>query len=59
MSCYNWKKHVYEQAAREAGFQRLDWHELEIPPEELGTRGAEYWRDYQDNPLLLALVCSK
>jgi SAM-dependent methyltransferase len=59
MSCYNWKKHVYEQAAREAGFQRLEWRELEIPPEELRTRGAEYWRDYQDNPLLLALVCHK
>jgi SAM-dependent methyltransferase len=59
MSCFNWKKHVYEWAAREAGFQRLTWHELEIPPEELRTRGAEYWRDYQENPLLLALVCHK
>jgi len=59
MSCYNWDNSVYEWAAREAGFQRLSWHELEIPPEELERHGAEYWRDYQENPLLLALSCEK
>jgi SAM-dependent methyltransferase len=59
MSCYNWDKAVYAWAAREAGFRRLSWHEMEIPPSELALRGAEYWRDYQENPLILALSCAK
>lgn len=59
MTCYNWDKSVYAEAAREAGFQRLSWQEMEIPPEELERRGADYWRDYQENPLIVALSCEK
>jgi hypothetical protein len=38
-----------------AGFRQLEWRPFEIPPEALEKFGEEYWKDYQENPLLVAL----
>jgi toxoflavin synthase len=52
---FRWSAATYEEAMKQAGFQRLEWRHFEIPPEAVTKFGADYWKDYQDNPLLVAL----
>jgi toxoflavin synthase len=52
---FRWPASTYEWAMTRAGFRQLEWRPFEIPPEALEKFGEEYWKDYQENPLLVAL----
>ncbi|CAM3210102.1 class I SAM-dependent methyltransferase [Corallococcus sp. ZKHCc1 1396] len=54
-----WSQATYEQALREAGFQRLTWMRPECSAEGLSRYGQEFWRDYLDNPHAVALRCER
>ncbi|MFY0580883.1 hypothetical protein ACN28S_47525 [Cystobacter fuscus] len=40
----------------QAGFRQLEWRHFEIPPAAVEKFGAEFWREYRENPLLVALT---
>ncbi len=50
-----WPAATYEQVMAEAGFKDVRWHPFEVPAEALARFGADFWKDYQDNPLLVVL----
>ncbi|WNG20548.1 class I SAM-dependent methyltransferase [Cystobacter fuscus] len=51
-----WSTSTYEWAMTQAGFRQLEWRHFEIPPEAVEKFGAEFWREYRENPLLVALT---
>lgn len=48
---------VYESAAIEAGFKNFSWHHMEVPPQAIKEYGEDYWQDFWENPLIIALSC--
>jgi toxoflavin synthase len=56
---FRWPAATYESVLAEAGFRELTWHPFEIPAEALARFGEAFWREYQENPLLIALSCRK
>ncbi|QRK07919.1 class I SAM-dependent methyltransferase [Archangium violaceum] len=52
---FRWSTQVYESVLAEAGFRQVAWHPFEIPAEALEKYGEAYWREYRENPLLIAL----
>lgn len=52
---FRWSTSTYEWAMTQAGFRQLEWRHFEIPPEAVEKFGAEFWREYRENPLLVAL----
>ena len=48
---------IYESAAIEAGFKNFSWHYMEIPPQAIKEYGEDYWQDFLENPLMIALSC--
>jgi len=57
--CYLWNQATYEWALQEAGFREFAWHPSEVAPEDIEQYGEAYWRDFYDNCLVIALVCTK
>ena len=53
---HQWPRTAYQRAAREAGFTRLAWHPLEIPPGAIAGYGETYWRTLLDNPFITGLT---
>jgi SAM-dependent methyltransferase len=56
---FRWPAAIYESVLAEAGFRELSWHPFEIPTEALAKFGEAFWREYRENPLLVALSCRK
>lgn len=56
---YHFERATYERALEQAGFVDLRWHPLELDPEGATLMGAEYWREYLDNPPVLGLSCRR
>ena len=52
---FRWSASTYEWAMTQAGFRQLEWRHFEIPPEAMQRFGADFWKEYQDNPLLVVL----
>ncbi|MET0400800.1 MAG: class I SAM-dependent methyltransferase [Cystobacter sp.] len=52
---YRWPASIYEWAMTQAGFRRVEWIPFEVPPEAVEKFGADFWREYQENPLLVGL----
>ncbi|TAJ32112.1 MAG: class I SAM-dependent methyltransferase [Nitrospirae bacterium] len=52
----HWKRAVYEEALRSAGFIDLRWHRMEVSPEGLAKFGEAYWRDLLVNPMSTTLT---
>jgi ubiquinone/menaquinone biosynthesis C-methylase UbiE len=50
---------TYEQALTDAGFAQISWHAPALDPAGLALRGAEYWREYLENPPIAGLVCRR
>ncbi|MBD2615142.1 MAG: class I SAM-dependent methyltransferase [Nostoc sp. ZfuVER08] len=48
---------IYEWAATEAGFKKVTWHSIEIPPKAIEDYPKDYWRDFLENPLIIGLSC--
>ncbi|MGK7893332.1 MAG: class I SAM-dependent methyltransferase [Xenococcus sp. (in: cyanobacteria)] len=59
IQCFGWNRSVYEEAVKEAGLKNFSWHPIEIPPHAIEDYGADYWQDFCDNNLIIALSCEK
>lgn len=56
---FRWSAAVYESVLTEAGFREISWHPFEIPAEAITKFGEAFWREYRENPLIVALSCRK
>jgi len=54
---YYYARESYEQALQAAGFREISWRPLELDPAGLDEYGADYWREYLDNPPVPGLEC--
>lgn len=54
---YHFERATYERVLAEAGFVDVRWHALQLDPEGGVRLGAEYWREYLDNPPVIGLTC--
>jgi toxoflavin synthase len=54
-----WNQATHEWAITEAGFREFAWHPSEVAPEDITRYGEAYWRDFNDNCLVIGLVCQK
>jgi len=52
-SCCYWSRSAYEEAAKQAGFQKFSWEKLVCSPE----CDQEFWQGYIKNPGLVPIVC--
>ncbi|ATB33419.1 class I SAM-dependent methyltransferase [Melittangium boletus] len=50
-----WPAATYEWAMEQAGFRQLEWKHFEVPPEAIARFGADFWKEYQEHPLLVVL----
>jgi ubiquinone/menaquinone biosynthesis C-methylase UbiE len=47
----------YEGALRAAGFSQVRWHDLELDRAGVEIYGADYFREYMENPPIIGLEC--
>ena len=59
ISCFGWNRSVYQEAVIEAGLKNFSWHPSEIPSQAIEDYGEDYWQNFSDNNLILALSCEK
>jgi SAM-dependent methyltransferase len=52
-----YSRDCYAQALAAAGFREVNWHQLLLDPAAAAVRPADYWREYLENPPVLALEC--
>lgn len=50
-------RQTYERVLTDAGFRYIAWHPLVLDPAGIDEHGAEYWREYLDNPPIIGLEC--
>lgn len=48
---------TYEKALADAGFEEVSWHPLRLADGAEREMGPEYWREYMENPPVIALEC--
>ncbi|AGC47106.1 hypothetical protein MYSTI_05830 [Myxococcus stipitatus DSM 14675] len=56
---FRWSTDAYESAFAEAGFRNVAWHPIDIPQEAIDRFGEDFWRDYRENSLIIALSGQK
>jgi ubiquinone/menaquinone biosynthesis C-methylase UbiE len=49
----------YENAAREAGFKKVEWVKLEVISEGQKTMGDEFWKDFKEDSPYIGIKVSK
>lgn len=54
-----YSRHCYAQALSAAGFGEVHWHPLRLDPAAAAVHPAAYWREYLENPPVLALECRR
>jgi hypothetical protein len=59
LSAYYWSQATYEHTLREAGFQKIVWHPMQVPDEALKVYGRDYWQTYQAKSLDIVFECHK
>ncbi|MFC0629396.1 class I SAM-dependent DNA methyltransferase [Kribbella deserti] len=59
IDAYHLGQASYEYALSEAGFRRIDWIPLDVPPAAVERYGPEFWAELFDNPVLTALRASR
>jgi SAM-dependent methyltransferase len=50
-------RQTYEHVLTDAGFGYVAWHPLALDPAGVDEHGADYWREYLDNPPIIGLEC--
>lgn len=50
-------RETYERVLRAAGFRHLIWHPVMLDEAGIEAHGAEYWREYLENPPVVGLEC--
>lgn len=53
-----YSRDCYARALAAAGLRTVRWHPLRLDPAATTVRPAGYWREYLENPPVLALECS-
>ncbi|KQC06221.1 MAG: hypothetical protein APR54_07535 [Candidatus Cloacimonas sp. SDB] len=56
---YYWSRKTYESILREAGFNKVVWHPLEISQDGMDELGSEYWDQLNKNSPLIFLTAAK
>ncbi|MDP6437841.1 MAG: class I SAM-dependent methyltransferase [Gammaproteobacteria bacterium] len=56
-NAYFYSREAYETALRAAGFSDIQWHGLQLDPAGAQECGAEYFREYLENPPIAILEC--
>jgi 2-polyprenyl-3-methyl-5-hydroxy-6-metoxy-1,4-benzoquinol methylase len=56
---YYLSRETYEWAFREAGFEKVLWHEPVVSPEGLEKFGEAFWDDYISYPFMCGIECLK
>jgi len=59
IQCFGWNQSVYQEAAKEARLKNLALHPIEIPAQAIEKYGMDYWQDFRENNLIIALSCEK
>jgi len=59
LSVYYWSQAIYEQTLKEAGFQRIVWHPMEVAEEAIQRYGQDYWQTFQAKSLDIVFECYK
>lgn len=54
-----WQEASYESASRQAGFESLRWHPIQVSPEGRKKYGEPYWQAYSTKPYGIILECYK
>lgn len=58
-SAFFYSRESYEKALTCAGFGAIRWHGLQLDPAGALECGADYFREYLDNPPIVILECSR
>jgi len=58
-NCYYWTKETYNNCLKEAGFSRIEWIEPMVSEEGIKTMGQEYWKQLEEVPKSIVIVCRK
>jgi SAM-dependent methyltransferase len=56
---YHFEKATYERALAAAGFIDVCWHPLQLDARGVAEMGADYWREYLDNPPVVGLTARR
>lgn len=56
---YHHEQSTYEHALESAGLTDIRWHPLRLDPAGEAELGTAYWREYLDNPPIVALECRR
>jgi len=56
---YFWKKDTYEVVLKNAGFEKIEWHNPIISKEGIKKFGKEFWNELIKNPFICGLTCIK
>lgn len=56
---HHYEAGVYEACLRAAGFTDLRWHPVQVDPAGVAAHGPDHWREYLDNPPIVALACRR
>ena len=57
LSAYYWSQETYEHILKEAGFQKIAWHPMEVPEDAIQQYGQDYWQTYQTKSLDIVFEC--
>jgi 2-polyprenyl-3-methyl-5-hydroxy-6-metoxy-1,4-benzoquinol methylase len=57
LSAYYWSQETYEHILKEAGFQKISWHPMEVPEDAIQQYGQDYWQTYQTKSLDIVFEC--
>jgi hypothetical protein len=52
---YYWSQATYESVLRQAGFDTIIWHAMQVSAEGFETHGSAYWQAYLTRPHIVVL----
>jgi hypothetical protein len=52
---YYWSQATYESVLRQAGFDTIIWHAMQVWAEGFETPGSAYWQAYLTHPHIVVL----
>ncbi|MBW2408893.1 MAG: class I SAM-dependent methyltransferase [Deltaproteobacteria bacterium] len=50
-------RNTHEWAARQAGFNSIQWHKIQVSPQGLKIFGQDFWQDFIDYEPIVGIVC--
>jgi hypothetical protein len=56
---YHWSKETYERVLKKVGFQKIQWHAVNVSEEGVKEYSQSYWQEYLFTPHITVLECCK